>query len=108
VVAVSERTVGAGEAASTAQVAAVFVPEGEVGHFLSQLERYALTTPKKPRERRHENVYDRINDLRLATLRALWTDDASTFPARDDDAIWWELWPLHVNMTETRAPPRNS
>lgn len=92
VVAVSERTVGEGDSATTAQVAAVFVPEGEVGHFLKQLERYALTTPKKPREVRHENVYDRVADLRLATLRALWTDDASAFPATDDDAIWWEVW----------------
>lgn len=25
------------------------MPEGEIGHFLKQLERYALTTPKQPR-----------------------------------------------------------
>lgn len=74
------------------QHAAVFVPDGEVGHFLTQLEKYALTTPKRQREHRHEDVYDRIAELRLATLRALWTDNHASYPVDDDQAIWWEIW----------------
>ena len=75
-----------------AQRAAVFVPDGEVSHFLGQLEKYALTTEKKAGERRHENFYDRVADLRLATLQALWTDEVAAYPADEDEQIWWEVW----------------
>lgn len=91
-VAVTEQAEGDGEAALRTQRATVFVPEGEVGHFLKQLEKYADTTPKTSGERRHEKVYDRVASVRLAALRALWTDAAGAWPARDTDAIWWEVW----------------
>lgn len=74
------------------QRAAVFVPEGQVAHFVKQLERYALTTPKAERERRHENTYDRIASIRLAALRGLWTDADEAYPANADEPIWWEVW----------------
>jgi len=91
-VAVTEHIDGKGDAATRTQCAAVFVPDGEVGHFLEQLGKYANTTPKKPREVRHEDVYDRVASVRLAALRALWTDADEAYPADDDDTIWWEVW----------------
>ncbi|RZO49169.1 MAG: S8 family peptidase [Sandaracinaceae bacterium] len=91
-VAVTEHVEGEGRDAVRTQRAAVFVPDGEVGHFLRQLEKYVDTSPKKPRERRHENVYDRVARVRLAALRALWTDVDGAFPDRDDAPIWWEVW----------------
>lgn len=91
-VAVTEQVKGEGDAAIRTQRAAVFVPDGEVGHFLKQLEKYVDTTPKAPRERRHEDVFDRVASVRLAALRALWTDVDEVFPLRDSDAIWWEVW----------------
>jgi len=91
-VAVSEREVESGsEPAKPSQYAAVFVPDGEVGHFLDRLEKYGLSTPKKKGERRHENLYDRIAGLRLATLRALWTDEQELYPG-EEELIWWEVW----------------
>ncbi|HLK37075.1 MAG TPA: S8 family peptidase [Polyangiaceae bacterium] len=36
-------------------------------------------------------MLDRVAALRLATLRALWTDATDAYPA-DDEAIWWEVW----------------
>ena len=74
------------------QHATVFVPDGQIGHFFKQLEKYALATPKKKNERRHENTYDRIATLQLATLRALWTDSNDAYPVDEDEAIWWEVW----------------
>lgn len=74
------------------QRAAVFVPEGQLSHFIKQLERYALTTPKAERERRHENTYDRVASIRLAALRGLWTDADEAYPAQADEPIWWEVW----------------
>jgi len=76
------------------QRATVFVPDGGAGHFLKQLEKYALATPKKTGERRHENLYDRIAQVRLATLRAMWTDRDDAYPDSDEEVIWWEIW-LH-------------
>lgn len=83
---------GEGAAAVRTQRAAVFVPDGKVGHFLRQLEKYAEMTPKQPGERRHENVYDRVASVRLAALRTLWTDVVEAFPQDVDQAIWWEVW----------------
>lgn len=92
-VAVSKRTSRQESGSSvTTQHATVFVPEGKTRHFLNQLEKYALETPKKPREIRHEDVYDRIAEIRLATLRALWTDSFEAFPENEETRIWWEIW----------------
>ena len=73
------------------QRATVFIPDGQVGHFLRRFEKYASSEPKKRGERRHEDMIDRIAGLRLATFRALWTDDDSAYPA-EDRATWWEIW----------------
>ncbi len=36
-------------------------------------------------------MIDRIASLRLATLKALWTDSPEDYPA-DGMSIWWEVW----------------
>ncbi len=82
---------GAPPDAKPVQRATVFVPDGQIAHFVSRFEKYALTTPKKPREQRHEDTIDRVATLRLATLRALWTDAPDAYPA-ESEAIWWEVW----------------
>lgn len=71
--------------------ATVFVPEGKTKYFVSRFEKYARETPKQAREQRHEDMVDRIAALRLATLRALWTDATEVYPA-NDEVIWWEVW----------------
>lgn len=71
--------------------ATVFVPEGKVKHFISRFESYAKTEPKVKSENRYEDMLDRVATLRLATLRALWTDDDIIYP-KEDQAIWWEVW----------------
>lgn len=91
-VAVKEHVKREGDATVRTQHASVFVPDPKLGHFLDQLEKYADTTPKKPNERRHENLYDRVASVQLAALPALWTDADETFPEREDDTIWWEVW----------------
>lgn len=71
--------------------ATVFVPEGKVKHFLKRFESYAKTTPKKKGERRHEDMLDPVAELRLATLRGLWTDTVEAYPDEGEN-IWWEVW----------------
>ena len=71
--------------------ATVFVPDGEVKHFLQRFDTYSKTTPKKERERRYEGMIDPIASLRLATLRGLWTDTNDAYP-EENETIWWEVW----------------
>lgn len=81
------------------ELATVFVPEGQVGYFLSRFETYANDEPRRPREQRHEDLVDRIADIRRATLQALWTDDESVYPQREEP-IWWEVWLRRHDGTE--------
>ncbi len=71
--------------------ATVFVPDGSVKHFISRFDQYATERTPKKGEPRHKDMVDRIAALRLATVRALWTDSPGAYP-RDGEAIWWELW----------------
>lgn len=89
-VAVREVLLGA-DGDKRVQVATVFVPLGSVKHFITKFAKYSSPLPKKKFEHRHEEMLDRIATLRLATLRALWTDDPSYYP-HDGEATWWELW----------------
>lgn len=73
------------------QHAVVFIPDGEVKHFITRFEEYAQTTPKKKGEPRHEEMLDPVATLRLATLRGLWTDTAEEYP-QENETIWWEVW----------------
>ncbi len=73
------------------QFATVFVPDGELRFFLDKLRQYEKTIPPKKRERRHHNLFDRINAIRLATIRAFWTDTDENYP-ESDETIWWEIW----------------
>lgn len=72
------------------ETATVFIPEGRVGHFLSRFQQYANENTAKGQPKNRELV-DRIQSIRMATLRALWTDDQAEFPA-EDVLTWWEVW----------------
>lgn len=67
-----------------------FVPDEAISHFVGKVEEYlSRDTPKGAP--RHRNLIDRIEEIRLATLRELWTETTIPFPAPQDE-IWWEVW----------------
>ncbi len=103
VVAVRREEVASADGSTTATIerATVFIPEGKVGSFLKQFDTYAKPSAPKPKERRHHDLVDRIASLRLATLRALWTDEPSAYPS-DNDVIWWEAWLRRTDGQEVR------
>ena len=72
------------------QIATVFVPDGQVKHFIKRFEEYASELTKKG-EPRHKDFVDRIGGLRRATLRALWTDEAEAY-LLEGQTVWWEVW----------------
>jgi hypothetical protein len=85
-IAVRTRTVGE----ETVQLATVHVPEGSLGFFLKRFDEYATANTPKGNPR-HADMVERIAELRLATIEALWTDDAAAFPTADE-TTWWEVW----------------
>lgn len=77
-------------------LATVFVPEGKLVHFERMIQDYlAEKRDKRGHARDHRPLIDAIQEIRAATIRALWTDDAAVFPASDEAAIWWEVWLPH-------------
>ena len=73
--------------------ATVFVPDGRLGHFERIVQDYAdehKDSAGQPRDNRL--LVDAIQDIRRATLRALWTDSAEEFPTDEYSAFWWEVW----------------
>jgi hypothetical protein len=72
------------------ETATVFIPEGKVAHFLSRFQQYANENTAKGQPKNRELV-DRIQSIRMATLRALWTDDQAELPA-ENALTWWEVW----------------
>lgn len=76
-------------AAGAVQVATVFVPDGKLGTFVRKLEKYASTAAEeKPRNR---TLADPVSEIALASIRALWTDLPTDFPAIGP-RVWWEVW----------------
>lgn len=94
--AVTEETVDG----KVVQKATVFVPDEWVGRFVQRFEEYASENTKsgKPKNR---NLVERIAELRLATVRALWTDDPADFPA-PGERVWWEVWLRRRDGTNER------
>ena len=83
---------------ATLERATVFVPEGQLRHFVERFEQYATeeTRTGKPK---HSDFVERISAVRLATIEALWTDSAVDFPPAQTP-IWWELWLRHTDGDE--------
>jgi hypothetical protein len=70
--------------------ATVFVPESAADFYDKRIEAYR-TERNKSGKPKNENLIARIDDVRLGTVRALFTDDVEMFPAVGVPA-WWEVW----------------
>ncbi len=72
--------------------ATVFIPDGKLSHFeniITDYLEYKVDSRGHPRDNR--KLIDAIQQIRSATLRALWTD-TSEFPSEDEGHMWWEVW----------------
>ena len=81
--------------------ATVFVPDGRLNHFENLIRDYVdekVDARGRPRDRRR--LIDAIDQIRAASLRALWTD-TSEFPSDIEGPFWWEVWlPVRRNRQE--------
>lgn len=83
--------------------ATVSVPDGKLAHFERLISDYlSERRDKSGRARDNRNLIDTISEIRTATLRALWTDEASLLPESADESIWWEVW-LPVRRDRARV-----
>lgn len=86
VVAVREPAVPGG-----ALLVSVFVPARAEEYYLKKVEAYR--TRESPSGRpRNEALVSRIETVRLATARSLFTDDQGLFPENPVERVWWEVW----------------
>jgi hypothetical protein len=73
--------------------AAVFVPDGKLAHFEKYIEEYlAKRKNKNDRPLDHKALINTIATIRLASIRALWTDDVDQLPENQTYCFWWEVW----------------
>lgn len=74
------------------EVALVFIPETRRETFQRKVTQYLDPNKDGKGGPRNHNLIDSIAEMRLADLRAFWTDDPSLFPQDSTQQIWWELW----------------
>lgn len=72
-------------------VATVHMPDDKVPVLLRKLEAYRDFNPVTSRGRENRKLAESISNIKLATLRELWTDDPALYPAANT-IITWEVW----------------
>ncbi len=86
------RTVNTGDNEDSPQIvtkATVFIPSGEEGYFVERVRQFVEeeTSRGKPK---NFNLLTSIENVQLALLESLWTDDVALIP--NDDPVWCEVW----------------
>jgi hypothetical protein len=72
--------------------ATVYVPRGKLGYFEQKIKQYLdPELDSKQGHPRNEPLVASIEDIRLATLQSLWTDEETSLPAASK-SLWWEVW----------------
>ena len=69
-------------------LATIYIPHGEEKVLLGKLHKYA--TEESNGKPKNDTLFRSIEDVKLALLEALWTDNQEDFPTEKDD--WYEVW----------------
>lgn len=69
-------------------LATIYIPHGEEKVLLGKLHKYA--TEESNGKPKNDILFRSIEDVKLALLEALWTDNQEDFPTEKDD--WYEVW----------------
>jgi len=78
--------------------ATVYVPNGKEGHFISKIQKYQQEETQKG-EPKNAPLVNSIEDVSIALLEGLWTDNPQHIPT--ENAKWCEAW-LNVNTKENQ------
>ena len=77
--------------------ATVYVPQKSANYFLKKVRSYEAEKTKTGKPK-NEPLVSRLDEVRLGTVEALYTDEKARLPARNQ-SIWWELW-LRAEMAQ--------
>lgn len=89
-------------------LATVSVPQNKLGVLVRKLEAYRDKDPNRPlaegekKGRDNAKLVESINEIRLATLRQLWTDPPDDYPAPNIPTLF-EVWLLGGEGDEDAA-----
>ena len=72
-------------------LATIYVPDDKIQVLLNKLEAYRDFNLEAPRRRDNRKLVESISNIKLATLREMWTDDPALYPAANT-IITWEVW----------------
>lgn len=75
------------------ETATVFIPESRRHAFKGKIDAYL--NPEKDNKNGNPRNYSLINcisEIKLADLKAFWTDSPNRYPEEKTQSIWWELW----------------
>ncbi|WP_312922932.1 S8 family peptidase [Empedobacter brevis] len=78
--------------------ATVYIPNGKEGHFISKIQKYQEEETAKG-EPKNAPLVNSIEDVSIALLEGLWTDNPQLIPA--GATKWCEAW-LNVNTKENQ------
>ena len=72
-------------------IAVCFVPDGKLDYFIRKIEEYRDEVTPKSGKPKNEPLIANIENVRMAAVDALWTDNRARLPG-NDVPIWWEIW----------------
>lgn len=68
--------------------ATIYIPHGKENKLLEKLHKYA--TEEYNGKPKNDALFRSIENINIALLKALWTDNREEFPTEHDD--WFEIW----------------
>ena len=77
--------------------ALVFIPHGKESYFVNKIEKYRTENFRETDNPKNGKLVNSIEDVSLALLEGLWTDDKTLIPS--ENAKWCEVW-LNVKESE--------
>ena len=81
--------------------ATVFVPEAAADFYISKVRQYRDEVTEKGAPK-NQKLIARIEDVRIAALRSLFTDEDALYPP-PGQAVWWEVWLRDGRLAAFRA-----
>jgi hypothetical protein len=77
--------------------AIVYVPNGKEGYFIKKLVEYRTQNFRDTDNPKNADLVNSINDVSIALLEGLWTDNIQLIPS--ENSKWCEAW-LNVNTKD--------
>lgn len=82
--------------------ATVYIPKGKENHFITKIKKYQTENTKKNKPK-NSPLVDSIEDISIALVESLWTDNIKLLPT--ENSKWCEVW-LNINTNNGQELPK--